>query len=190
MGFLLGAFGKQMAGSRYRSLQARMMRVSSYVRRVHREVDQITRRIDREKKSVLNAITIEAQSAKAMFQNNLAGIFNTTMAQLGITDANSMTTEQQYKYQADISKAQALAQAQESAYMTQIEQRKKEAEDYYENQKESLVDPLKYEEDELQSEKDMLEGQIQIAKQDYEACQKMEQSDAKMLAPQYTGAAG
>lgn len=190
MGFLLGAFGKQMAGTRYRSLQYRMMRVSQQVRRVHRDVERITNRIEREKKSVLSAITIEAQSAKTMFQNNLAGIFNATMEQLGITDANSMTTGQQYKYQADISKAQALAQAQESAYMTQIEQRKKDAEDYYEDQKESLVEPLKDEENELTSEKESLESQRLIAENDYKACQEMEKADAKMLAPQYTGAAG
>ena len=52
------------------------------------------------------------------------------------------------------------------------------------------VEPLKDEEEELTSEKEMLEGQIQIAKQDYEACQKMEQADAKMLAPNYTGGQG
>ena len=52
-----------------------------------------------------------------------------------------------------------------------------------------LLEPLKMEEDSLQTEKDSLESQIQIAQADYEACKKMEQADAKNLAPNYTGAA-
>ena len=49
------------------------------------------------------------------------------------------------------------------------------------------MEPLKDEEEMLQTEKDSLESQIQIAQQDYEACKKMEQADAKNLAPNYTG---
>lgn len=37
MGFLLGAFGKLAAGQRYRSLQARMMRIQSRLRRATRD---------------------------------------------------------------------------------------------------------------------------------------------------------
>ena len=50
-----------------------------------------------------------------------------------------------------------------------------------------MLEPLKMEEDSLQTEKDSLESQLQIAQQDYEACKKMEQADAKNLAPNYTG---
>ena len=53
-----------------------------------------------------------------------------------------------------------------------------------------MLEPLKDEEDSLQLEKDTLESQIQVAKADYEACQKMEQADVKMLTPNYTGGQG
>ena len=63
---------------------------------------------------------------------------------------------------------------------------KQQIQDYFEQLRDMQLEPLKDEEDLLQSEKDSLESQLQTAKTDYEACQKMEQSDAKMLAPNYT----
>ena len=53
-----------------------------------------------------------------------------------------------------------------------------------------MLEPLKDEEEELQTEKDSLESQYEIAKNDYEACKKMEAADAANLKPNYTGAQG
>ena len=50
-----------------------------------------------------------------------------------------------------------------------------------------MLEPLKDEEELLQTEKDSLESQLQIAKGDYESCKQMEQDGAKMLKPDYTG---
>ena len=65
-----------------------------------------------------------------------------------------------------------------------------EIENYIEQMRDQMLEPLKDEEDSLQLEKDTLESQIQVAKADYEACQKMEQADVKMLTPNYTGGQG
>jgi hypothetical protein len=64
---------------------------------------------------------------------------------------------------------------------------KQQIEERYEAMNDLMLEPLKMEEDSLQTEKDSLESQLQIAQQDYEACKKMEQADAKNLAPNYTG---
>ena len=64
---------------------------------------------------------------------------------------------------------------------------KQQIEEKYEALNDLWLEPLKMEEDSLQTEKDSLESQLQIAQQDYEACKKMEQADAKNLAPNYTG---
>ena len=75
-----------------------------------------------------------------------------------------------------------------SAYNEQwISQMKQQVSNSYEALRETQLEPLKDEEELLQTEKDSLESQIQIAQQDYEACKKMEQADAKNLAPNYTG---
>ena len=46
MGFLLGAFGKLAAGQRYRSLQARMMRIQSRLRRATRDAADMEKMIN------------------------------------------------------------------------------------------------------------------------------------------------
>ena len=63
---------------------------------------------------------------------------------------------------------------------------KQQIQDYFEQLRDMQLEPLKDEEDLLQSEKDSLESQLQTAKADYDACQKMEQQDVKMLTPNYT----
>jgi multidrug resistance efflux pump len=182
MGFLLGAFGKQMAGTRYRSLQARMMHISSRVRRVHREMEHMQKAIESEKKAALNAAKYEAQSATTLAGQNLMSIMQNTLGTL--TGNQDINNSNEVKL-ANVNFQQAQAQAQ-----TQLAAKEMYIENYYEQMKNAEVEPLKDEEEELTSEKEMLEGQIQIAKQDYEACQKMEQADAKMLAPNYTGGQG
>lgn len=67
---------------------------------------------------------------------------------------------------------------------------KQQIEEQYEYMRDTMLEPLKDEEDSLQLEKDTLESQIQVAKADYETCQKMEQADVKMLTPNYTGGQG
>ena len=64
---------------------------------------------------------------------------------------------------------------------------KQQIQDQFEMMREQMLEPLKDEEETLMTEKDSLETQYQMAKEDYEACKKMEQADAKNMAPNYTG---
>jgi len=166
MSFLLGAFGKLAAGQRYRSLQARMMRVQSKVRRVSREVEKVNKQIETSKKMELNALNYQEQAMSSGLT-----------AYSGAGDASS----------AEYAQWAAKNTQDKAAIQMQITQAKAAIEEKYEKMNNNILEPLKDEEDSLQTEKDSLETQVQVAKSDYEACQKMEQSDAKMLAPNYTG---
>lgn len=169
MSFLLGAFGKLAAGRRVRDLQSRMMRVQSRLRRATRECADMEKSLQRQEQMQLNALKSQGMLGKQ-------GAIDGLMAQIG--DIN--TTEGQTKYNQGVAEFNAQFEAQMSVAQQQIS-------DQFEWLREVKLEPLKMEEEMLQTEKDSLESQLQIAQADYDACKKMESSDAKNLAPNYTG---
>lgn len=180
MGFLLGAFGKLQAGRRMRDLQARLMRVSTKTRRAQRQIDRLTKSLEAQKKAESNGITMMQQMLKMSVQTQLQGKYETSI--FGAMDENASADTQRLnaQYQSDLAQANARAEFMITQMRSQIEEK-------YEAYNDMMLEPLKMEEESLQTEKDTLESQIQIAQQDYEACKKMEQADAKNLAPNYTG---
>lgn len=191
MGFLLGAFGKLSAGRRMRQLQARMMRVQSRARRVTRDVEKMEKLLERQEKSELNSLQLYgnalygAVQQQAYQQTGLGDILNkwATNGQ----GVNGLTPDEQKAYADNSAMMNAMltqAKTQNDNYMAAMKQ---QIEDKYEMLRNQMLEPLKDEEEELQTEKDSLESQYEIAKNDYEACKKMEGADAKNLAPNYTG---
>ncbi|MBR1619085.1 hypothetical protein IJ674_04230 [bacterium] len=206
MGFLLGAYGKLAAGSRYRSLQARMMRIQSKIRRATRDVANMEKMIDRRQKMMEQELTLNNNMSKQMYQNMMVG---SMQASKEYTDAMAIIAKGQSTDEAirktvssdQLSAAsQTLARLQSTSSQqissmnsyadTNTALMKSQIENEIEYMRDTLLEPLKDEEDSLQLEKDTLESQIQVAKADYEACQKMEQADVKMLTPNYTGGQG
>ena len=100
-----------------------------------------------------------------------------------------LTTEENNNYSTYMAQYNQQISNMSAMNEMNVSMQKQQIEDYFEYMRESLLQPLKDEEDMLQTEKDSLESQVQIAQADYEACKKMEQTDAKNLAPSYTGAA-
>ena len=140
---------------------------------------------NRQQKSMINALTYQNQTATAMAQQKLQQSCLGDYA--GVTDINSLDENQQKAFNAAYGLYnQKFAEAKASADMYLAFQ-KQSIEDIFENLKETQLEPLKDEEEELQSEKDSLESRIQIAKQDYDACKTMEQDGTKMLKPDFTG---
>lgn len=179
MGFLLGAFGKLAAGRRMRQIQSKMMRVQSRLRRATRQASDMEKMLQRQEKTMLNSISLTASAGLLQAKGNLmASIFGTTNPQQ-IASSDSNLLAQFNQQSADMASKNEMA----------VSIQKQQIEDYFEYLRESMLEPLKDEEESLQTEKDSLESQLQIAQADYEACKKMEQSDAKNLAPNYTGAA-
>ena len=192
MGFLLGAYGKLAAGSRYRSLQARMMRIQSRLRRATRDVANMEKMISRQEKTLMNNLTIQSNMAKQMAMGALQSLpgMQDILQKIGgystngtLTELTAAEKEKYAQYQMGMNNMQFMSEVSTA-------QMKQQVQDMIENMRETMLEPLKDEEDELQLEKDTLESQIQVAKTDYEACQKMEQADVKMLTPNYTGGQG
>ena len=187
MGFLLGAFGKQMAGSNYRSIQAKLMKIQSRARRAARDVKNMEDMINRQEKMYKNNLQLQSQVSQQMMSQSL--MQSTGMADYmnGTIDQNSMTDEQRNAYNTAASTYQAgMAQVQSQIAITNA-MNQQQIEDYIQNLKDCMLEPLKDEEEALQREKDSLESQLQIAKGDYESCKQMEQDGAKMLKPDYVG---
>ena len=203
MSFLLGAFGKLAAGRRVRQLQAKMMRVQSRLRRATRQIETTSKMLETQKKMALNNLTYMQQSANAYTgsadwvnwfnqqggqqldpncanygSNALTGAMDLVTG--GSGNGNGIDKMAYSAYQNAVSQSKAQQEMM-------IAQEKNRIEEYFENMNDMMLEPLKQEEDSLQTEKDSLESQIQLAQNDYEACKKMEQSDAKNLAPNYTG---
>lgn len=191
MGFLLGAFGKLSAGRRMRQLQARMMRVQSRARRVTRDVEKMEKLLQRQEKSETNALTISTNAKYCMAQDQLLntniqgfGTIRELQAQWAGGSISQEALSAMNAAQTQMSQMLAQSKSQNDMMTAQLKQ---QIEDKYEMLREQMLEPLKDEEEELQTEKDSLESQYEIAKNDYEACKKMEAADAKNLAPNYTG---
>lgn len=201
MGFLLGAYGKLMAGKRVRELQARMMSVQSQLRRATRDVQNMEKMINAQQKQMLNDIRLQGSmsifGAQNGVQNQLSAMRADALSKY--LDSNGslktdLTAEQKTEYNTAFSNYQinaSLVNNQFSSWqqMTQMEmqQRQTQIENEIEMMKELQLQPLKDFEEDLQLEKESLESQIQIANNDYEACKEMEKAGAKNMVPQYTG---
>ena len=193
MGFLLGAYGKLAAGRRVRDLQARMMHIQTKARRVTRQISTMSKQIETQKKMELNNLQAMSSFANSQMSGMILGgmtgvsqnVQNLLMGGIGAGAFNQtgLSTEDQQAI-ASFNSMKTQMSANNEMMLAQM---KNQIEEKYENLNDTMLEPLKMEEDELQTEKDSLESQIQIAQADYEACKKMEQADAKNLAPNYTG---
>ena len=194
MSFLLGAFGKLAAGRRVRDLQARMMRVQTRLRRATRQVETMSKMIETQKKLELNQLTAQASMANSMmggaifsYLNNSGMAISAEQAQLfqsgiGFNNGAEMDDATKKAYSAWTS-LQNTMKANNEMTLAQLKQ---QIEEKYENMTEAMLEPLKQEQDSLQTEKDSLESQLHIAQADYDACKQMEKADAKNLKPEYT----
>lgn len=189
MGFLLGAYGKLAAGSRMRSLQARLLRVSSKMRQATRQIDQAKKQLNNQKRADLNMLNAAHMAAKTAAQSYGMGIIGDTSI---IDEANrngidKLTPEQMTQYNAQMSQLQKYQTQCNSNIDQYFSYQKEQLEQHYETLDDIIMEPLKMEEEVLQQEKETLETQIQIAKNDYDACKEMEKEGAKEMKPNYTG---
>ena len=113
---------------------------------------------------------------------------NDTNLQNGLAQMSQDTNvENQKAYQTFLSNMQYSNMGIQQAMQTSVQMMQTMLENQMEAQRELQLQPLKDYEDELQTEKDSLETQIQLAQQDYDACKEMEKAGAKNLKPDYTG---
>lgn len=196
MGFLLGAYGKLMAGKRVRQLQARMMSVQSQLRRATRDIENMERSLNQQEKNLKymnqswmsNMMLGMSGGLQSSIFGALQKQFDNNLPMNGNSIDYSQLTSEQASYMSSITQQMTTQfQYQQQAMQSALMQQNSMIENNFETYKELQLQPLKDLEEDLQLEKDSLESQIQLAQQDYEACKEMEKAGSKNLAPQYTG---
>ena len=183
MGFLLGAYGKLMAGKRVRQLQARMMSVQSQLRRATRDVEQMEKFYNQQEK--MSKMQMQSWITSCM-QGMQLGLNNSVWSQIGnkyglnMSNMGDPTVWAKINEQGEGNVIAALLQQANSANTVQMQamqsamqQQMSLLENNLEMEKELQLQPLKDLEEDLQLEKDSLESQIQLAQQDYDACKEM-----------------
>lgn len=176
MGFLLGAFGKLAAGRRKRDIQSQLMRVQTRLRRATKQVGIMDKQIARAEQQAKNQLKLAANSASQQALQKL-------QEELGISSGGSPTGEiDQNKLYEYNSKSSMITSNKDAWYATQEQM----IADYFENLRDTQLEPLKQEEELLQMEQDQLNSQLQLAEADYDACKQMEKDGAKNLKPEYT----
>lgn len=174
MGFLSGAYGKLMAGKLVRDLQYQMTSVQSQLRRVTKEVG------DMEK-----MFTAQERNLKAQMQSQMNNSVFSLMqgAGFGAFDPSNMAG-----VTSGLSQAQFSEYSQKNQYIQQQYAMAQSAwQDMFEMQRESMLQPLKDLEDDLQTQKDNLESRLKIAQAEYDAKKEEEKAGVKGMTPDYTG---
>ena len=203
MGFLIGAFGKLMAGKRVRQLQARMVSVQSQLRRATRDIANMERFLTQQERNIktqnqaymsnmmfgmsagMQGSIWSALEAGGMGADRVAELRaiqengGNMYAALQGNEATMFTNVQQ--------QMTTMFQYQQQAMQSALMQQNTMLENNFETYKEMQLQPLKDLEEDLTVEKESLETQIQLAQNDYKSMQEMEKAGAENLVPRYTG---
>ncbi len=177
MGFLLGAYGKIMAGKRVRDLQYKQTQLTMRLQRVSKNVAEMEKRFTAQEKQI--NIGIQQQYMYAMMPYN-----NIISQYTQIGDPNSPD------YQDRITTAQQNMQEYsrlQMAWQFQMSLAKQAWSYMFEMQRDSQLVPLKEEEDAIQTELESVKSQLKIAEQEYKAKEEEEKAGVQMLKPDYTG---
>ncbi len=200
MGFLIGAFGKKIAGQRVRDLQNRMQSIQSQLRRTTREIGNMEKYINAQQRQMTNTMrtwsSMQMAGLQSANQMNLLGLQSSIFDNFsgkGI-DQSEWTEAQKNEYNNLMSEYQmkatvmnnSMASAQQML-QTQMMQQQQQVENSVEMLKEMQLEPLKDLQDDLTQEKESCESELLLAENDYKACQEMEKAGAQNLVPRYTG---
>ena len=178
MGFLMGAYGKLMAGKYLRNLQYEQTQILSKQRRVTKQIATMQKMFDSQKRNISNQMQSQYSNymQQLMVGSGMAGVLGSF---IGTDDSSSSGGLSQKAYQE--------YNAKQMAMQMQYAQAKSYFENMFEMQKESMLQPLKDLEEDLQTRKDSLDSQIKIAQQEYEAYKEEEKAGAQSLKPDMTG---
>jgi hypothetical protein len=188
MGFLMGAYGKLMAGQRMRSIQFQLTTVQSRLRRITREIGDKEKMYQAQERNMKNQMQAQTQYfimgglQQLAGSNPVAAAYLNAMSGAGYGEMSGISSEQQYQFSSAYSMIQQQAQMQASMANNMWQQ-------VFEMQRDADLNALKDVEESLQLEKDNLETQLKIASADYEANKDMEKQGAQNLKPDYTGQA-
>lgn len=174
MGFLSGAYGKLMAGKYLRTLQHQETMVQARLRRCTREVGQMEKYLTRMEKQVNANMQHDYQMGMMQY---IPGGFDFFKTGGGSAIGNGQWTDgQRQDYMAASQMMQCRLSQAQTLWAAQFDMIR-----------ESMLTPLKEQEDSIQTELDSLKSQIQLAQAEYDAKKEEEKAGAKNIAPDYTG---
>ena len=176
MGFLLGAFGKLSAGRRKREIQSQLMGVQRRLRRASKDVANMDKQLQKAEQAEKNQLKAYINAAKSQATSAL---YKGLEIDGNNPDLKSLDQNAMLQYNTEVSKIGANADTYYAALEQQITEK-------YENLRDTQLEPLKQEEELLQTEQEQLNSQLKLAEEDYNACKDMEKDGAKNLKPEYT----
>lgn len=174
MGFLNGAYGKLMAGKLVRDLQYQMTGIQSRLRRVTRQVGDMEKMFTRQERNMKAQMQSQMQMAMLGYVGLKPG---TDFGQFTPDMANAAFSGIDPNQYAKFSQMAQMKYAQSNAIWQNM----------FEMQRDSVLQALKDEEDDLQTQKDNLESRIKIAQAEYDAKKDEEKQGAQGMKPDYTG---
>ena len=187
MGFLMGAYGKNVSTYNYNIKQRDMTRIDVKVKKVSRQITQVTKQVNKSKQTALNNLLLQKNGAmqqmdsvieQAMGSENFAKIKNGSInASSTGADANLYT---QYTQLVNQYKVQV-----ETMYNTA----KDNIENYYEDLQNAMLEPLNQEETMLKADLDNLQREITLEENSRKAFEDMEKKGIELLKPNYNGLA-
>ena len=205
MGFLLGAYGKLLASSRVRSIEARMLNITRQISRAQREASEMQKNINRQVREMTNqmrlvtqnysyGIQMQSQMSQAQLYQSIFGADGANLLDASGNLITNMNDQQKQAYQAaQLQYSNQYSQVQQYASMMNQQaqmmssQQQQQIEQYKEYLEETQYQPLKDLEEDLTHEKETLESELALARQEKEFYDKMEQEGVKNMVPRYTG---
>ena len=172
MGFLSFAYGKLMAGKLMRNLQNQQMSIQSRLNRVTREIGDMKDYLSRAENSM--KAQMQSQMQNSIF--DLQGGYN-LLGQVGVFGQAGQ--EQYNQYQSYMAYQQVIQQ--------QFSMAQSLWQNNFEMQRKAMLEPLKNEQDFLQTRLDNTTTRLKLAEQQYQAYKDGEKSSAKDMAPELTG---
>lgn len=179
MGFLMGAYGKLMAGKYLRNLQYELMNVTSQHRKVAKQLGDMQKSMTSQKRNMQTMIQSQMNSSQMALMAGAFGMDPNNMnpyALIGATGENQLDQNKYMKYT-----------MQQQYMQQQFAMANSMWENMFEMQQESMLQPLKDLEEDLQTQKDNLESRIKVAQTEYEAYKEEEKQGAQNLKPEITG---
>ena len=184
MGFLMGTYGKLMAGQRMRSIQFQLTTVQSRLRRITKEIGE------KEKMYQAQERNMKTQLQNQMYAGMYTELANTPgmemYAQMMMGTMSGMAMNPTLLGGLNTQQSSAYSMIQQN-YQMMFMQSQNMWQNMFEMQREADLQALKDVQDDLELEKETLESQLKIADADYKANKDMEKQGAESLKPDYTG---
>ncbi len=181
MGFLTGAYLKMSSAKTRLNLQNQLTRITMRMQRITRDMGRMERQLNMMQRNCKMTLQGQLQQALAGGQSQFQiymdpsnpNIFNNPNA----TEAEKQNMDQALRSYSIFQQAEMYRTSQAQAMW----------DDYFEQYREAMLEPLKDEEQALQMEKANIESRLKLTEGQEKAAEEMEKSSQKDFVPQYTG---